>query len=114
MCHPVIGLIGAFVTPLHRETFIFVFWYFVTGLGITAGYHRLWARRSYKASVLLQHYLAIAGAGAVEGSIKWRARGHRAHHLYTDTELDPYDAHKRKSSKIHLSSTCLMPLQSAS
>lgn len=92
---PVIGLIGAYVTPLRPETLIFsVFWYFVTGLGITAGYHRLWAHRSYNASVPLQYYLALAGAGAVEGSIKWWARGHRAHHRYTDTDLDPYNAHK--------------------
>ena len=30
----------------------------------------------------------------MEGSIKWWSRGHRAHHRYTDTELDPYNAHK--------------------
>lgn len=35
----------------------------------------------------------MAGAGAVQGSIKWWSRGHRAHHRYTDTELDPYNAH---------------------
>jgi stearoyl-CoA desaturase (delta-9 desaturase) len=62
--------------------------------GITAGYHRLWAHRSYNASKPLQYILALAGAGAVEGSIKWWSRGHRAHHRYTDTDLDPYNAHK--------------------
>lgn len=35
----------------------------------------------------------MAGTGAVQGSIKWWSRGHRAHHRYTDTELDPYNAH---------------------
>lgn len=34
------------------------------------------------------------GAGAVQGSIKWWSRAHRAHHRYTDTDLDPYGAHK--------------------
>ena len=62
--------------------------------GITAGYHRLWAHRAYNASKPLQYALAIAGAGAVEGSIKWWSRGHRAHHRYTDTDLDPYNAHQ--------------------
>jgi stearoyl-CoA desaturase (delta-9 desaturase) len=62
--------------------------------GITAGYHRLWAHRSYNASKPLQYFFAFAGAGAVEGSIKWWSRGHRAHHRYTDTDLDPYNAHK--------------------
>ncbi|KAJ3484768.1 hypothetical protein NLJ89_g11957 [Agrocybe chaxingu] len=37
---PIIGLIGAYYTRLRWETFAFsVFYYFVTGLGITAGYH---------------------------------------------------------------------------
>lgn len=54
----------------------------------------MWAHRSYNASKPLQYILAIAGAGAVEGSIKWWSRGHRAHHRYTDTELDPYNAHR--------------------
>ena len=71
-----------------------VLYYYFTGLGITAGYHRLWAHRSYNASVPLQYALSIAGAGAVQGSIKWWSRGHRAHHRYTDTKLDPYSAHE--------------------
>ncbi|TBU23654.1 delta 9-fatty acid desaturase protein [Dichomitus squalens] len=92
---PAIAIYGAFNVPLRWETAVFsVFYYFVTGLGITAGYHRLWAHRSYNASKPLQYFLAIAGAGAVEGSIKWWSRGHRAHHRYTDTELDPYNAHE--------------------
>ena len=63
-------------------------------IGITAGYHRLWAHRSYNAAKPLEYFLALAGAGAVEGSIRWWSRGHRAHHRYTDTDLDPYNAHK--------------------
>ncbi|KAI0765152.1 delta 9-fatty acid desaturase protein [Fomes fomentarius] len=90
---PAIAIYGAFNVRLRWETAVFsVFYYFFTGLGITAGYHRLWAHRSYNASKPLQYFLAFAGAGAVEGSIKWWSRGHRAHHRYTDTELDPYNA----------------------
>lgn len=58
------------------------------------GYHRLWSHRAYKASKPLQFVLAVAGAGAVQGSIKWWCRHHRAHHRYTDTDLDPYGAHR--------------------
>ncbi len=32
------------------------------------------------------------GASAVQGSVYWWARGHRSHHRYTDTPLDPYNA----------------------
>ncbi|KAI0070752.1 delta 9-fatty acid desaturase [Panus rudis PR-1116 ss-1] len=91
---PAIAIYGAFHVKLTWQTALWsVIYYFITGLGITAGYHRLWAHRSYNATKPLQYFLAIAGAGAVEGSIKWWSRGHRAHHRYTDTDLDPYNAH---------------------
>ncbi|PSR76201.1 hypothetical protein EW026_g6680 [Hermanssonia centrifuga] len=92
---PSIAIWGLFNVKLRWETALWsVIYYFITGLGITAGYHRLWAHRSYNASKPLQYILAAAGTGAVEGSIKWWCRGHRAHHRYTDTDLDPYNAHK--------------------
>lgn len=59
-----------------------------------AGYHRLWAHSCYKATFPLRLYLAAVGAGAVEGSIRWWSRGHRAHHRYTDTVKDPYSVRK--------------------
>ncbi|KAJ4482309.1 delta 9-fatty acid desaturase [Lentinula aciculospora] len=92
---PVVGVVGAFYVKLQWETAVWaVAYYFLTGLGITAGYHRLWAHRAYNASLPLQYILAALGTGSLQGSIKWWSRGHRAHHRYTDTELDPYNAHK--------------------
>ncbi|KAJ9093760.1 hypothetical protein QFC19_008199 [Naganishia cerealis] len=91
---PALTIYGIMTTNWNTKTFWWsVIYYYITGLGITAGYHRLWAHRSYNASPLLQYILACAGAGAVQGSIKWWSRGHRAHHRYTDTDLDPYSAH---------------------
>ncbi|KAF8888195.1 hypothetical protein CPB85DRAFT_1231859 [Mucidula mucida] len=90
---PIIGLVGALTTSLRWQTAVWSFiYYLITGLGITAGYHRLWAHRSYNAHWILEYGLAMAGSGAVQGSIKWWSRGHRAHHRYTDTDLDPYNA----------------------
>ncbi|KAJ9635947.1 stearoyl-CoA 9-desaturase [Coniosporium tulheliwenetii] len=92
---PLMGCIAAFWTPLTLKTAIWaVAYYFATGLGITAGYHRLWAHTSYKASLPLKIFLAAVGGGAVEGSIRWWARDHRAHHRYTDTDKDPYSVRK--------------------
>lgn len=92
---PILAIYGATTTTLSRPTLIWsILYYYFTGLGITAGYHRLWAHRSYNASLPLQYFLALGGSGAFEGSIRWWARGHRAHHRYTDTDLDPYSAHK--------------------
>jgi stearoyl-CoA desaturase (delta-9 desaturase) len=92
---PFMGCVAAYFTPLRFYTALCaVIYYFNTGLGITAGYHRLWSHSSYKATLPLKIYLAAVGAGAVEGSIRWWSRGHRAHHRYTDTEKDPYSVRK--------------------
>jgi stearoyl-CoA desaturase (delta-9 desaturase) len=89
------GCVYAFWTPLRWQTAIWaVIYYFWTGLGITAGYHRLWAHKSYNASIPLKIFLAAVGGGAVEGSIRWWSRDHRAHHRYTDTTKDPYSVRK--------------------
>jgi stearoyl-CoA desaturase (delta-9 desaturase) len=68
--------------------------YAFSGFGITAGYHRLWAHRSYTASIPVQCVLAIAGACASQGSILWWSKFHRLHHNKSDTEDDPYGPQK--------------------
>jgi len=90
---PILGVIGLFLAPIRLPTIIFaVIMYFWTGLGITAGYHRLWSHRAYQATLPVRWALMLGGAGAFEGSIKWWCRNHRAHHRYTDTDKDPYNA----------------------
>ncbi|KAJ1764926.1 stearoyl-CoA 9-desaturase, partial [Coemansia sp. RSA 1824] len=90
---PLIALYGIFTTALSLKTLAWgVFYYAIAGLGITAGYHRLWAHTAYSATYPLQVFLALAGSAAVQGSIFWWARDHRVHHRYTDTPKDPYDA----------------------
>ncbi len=41
----------------------------VSSLGITAGYHRLWAHRAYEATLPLKIILMIMGTFAVQNSI---------------------------------------------
>ena len=47
------------------------------GLGITAGAHRLWSHRSYKASLPLRAFLMLCQSVANQGSIYHWARDHR-------------------------------------
>jgi len=92
---PSLALYGSFTTALRWETFIWsVLMYFWTGMGITAGYHRLWSHRAFSARWIVRMWLVIGGAAAFEGSAKWWCRNHRAHHRYTDTDKDPYNAKK--------------------
>ncbi|RKK12619.1 hypothetical protein BFJ69_g17283, partial [Fusarium oxysporum] len=92
---PLIGIAYSYWVPLRLYTAIWaVVYYFNTGLGITAGYHRLWAHSCYKATLPLKIYLAAVGAGSVQGSIRWWSSSHRSHHRYTDTDKDPYSVRK--------------------
>ncbi len=79
---------------------ILVFMYFVTGLGITVGYHRLLTHRAFQTSKPVEYAFAIAGCMAVEGPpIAWVA-DHRLHHAHTDEEGDPHSPHVGEGSGI--------------
>jgi len=61
-------------------------------IGITAGAHRLWAHRSYKAKLPLRIILAVCNTIAFQGcAIHW-ARDHRVHHKFSETDADPHNA----------------------
>ncbi|MEC9389336.1 MAG: fatty acid desaturase [Myxococcota bacterium] len=68
--------------------------YFVAGMSITVAYHRLFSHRTYKASPILRAIFAVTGASAWQNSIIEWASDHRRHHLYVDTDDDPYNAHR--------------------
>ncbi|KAL1925314.1 uncharacterized protein VTP21DRAFT_197 [Calcarisporiella thermophila] len=92
---PLVSLYGICTTEIQIKTLIWaVIYYYYTGLCITAGYHRLWSHRAYRAHPLLQLFFCLGGSGAVQGSIRWWCLKHRAHHRYTDTDKDPYSAHR--------------------
>ena len=68
--------------------------YFMIGLGVTAGYHRLYSHRAYKTNAFVEFILLFLGTLAAENSaLDWGAR-HRKHHLYVDTDKDPYSIKK--------------------
>ncbi|KAI5957941.1 OLE1 [Candida theae] len=92
---PAVGLSSASTMVPQFKTFVLAFvLYMFSGLSITAGYHRLWAHKSYDAALPVRMFFAFFGAGAIEGSIKWWGHSHRVHHRYTDTPRDPYDARR--------------------
>ena len=65
---------------------------FVPGLGITAGAHRLWSHRTYKAKTPLRMMLMMANSMAGQNSIYTWSRDHRTHHKYSETSADPHNA----------------------
>jgi stearoyl-CoA desaturase (Delta-9 desaturase) len=73
-----------------REAVIAVAFYYVSGLGISMGFHRYFTHGSYKANTGLRVALAIAGSLAIEGPVLTWVADHRRHHKYSDREGDPH------------------------
>jgi len=66
--------------------------YLIGALSITAGAHRLWSHRSYKAKVPLKIMLMLFNLTAAENHIIEWCRDHRVHHKYSETNADPHNA----------------------
>src|SRR5262249_27687058 len=63
---------------------------YLSGLGVTIGYHRYFTHSSFKANRGLRIALAISGSMAVQGPvINWVA-DHRRHHAFSDRDGDPH------------------------
>ena len=77
-----------------QEPVMFVIFWFLAGTGITIGYHRLFAHRSFKAHPVVQFIAMLCGSAALQNTIlKWSS-DHRIHHRKLDTEDDPYSIKK--------------------
>jgi stearoyl-CoA desaturase (delta-9 desaturase) len=56
--------------------------------GITAGYHRYFAHRSFKTSRAFAFVLAFLAQSSAQRGILWWAGNHRQHHRFSDTDDD--------------------------
>src|SRR5947207_1522638 len=73
----------------------FVLFAGANGMAITAGYHRLWAHRTYEAHWSLRLLYLVFGTMALQNSVFAWCSGHRAHHLHVDdVDRDPYSARR--------------------
>jgi len=78
----------------YRSILLGIMLYFIGGLGITAGAHRLWTHQSYKATLPLEIFLAFCNSVANQGSIFHWSRDHVVHHKYSESIADPHDARR--------------------
>jgi stearoyl-CoA desaturase (delta-9 desaturase) len=76
--------------------------YVVRMFGITAGYHRYFAHRTYKTSRPFQFLLAFLGCSAMQRGPLWWAAHHRAHHRHSDTPMDPHSPVLRTLAWAHV------------
>ena len=76
------------------EWAVMIVMFFAVGLGVTAGYHRLFSHRAYQASWPVRFVLLCLGAASFENSVLHWASDHRIHHLEVDQDKDPYNINK--------------------
>ncbi|XP_044742389.1 acyl-CoA Delta-9 desaturase [Chrysoperla carnea] len=83
-----------FTKAMYTTIFFTLLLVLVSTLGVTAGAHRLWAHRSYKANKRLRILLMIAYTLVGQGTIYNWVLKHRIHHKYLGTNKDPYNISK--------------------
>ena len=92
---PLIGTVWAMVllwrdwiSPLDLALFLVL--YFLTGMGITGGFHRLITHSSFETNKVVRGTFLILGCMAAQGRpIDW-ASNHLKHHAHADQEGDPH------------------------
>ncbi|CAH0750139.1 unnamed protein product [Diatraea saccharalis] len=67
---------------------------YTSGFGITAGVHRLWSHRAYRAKLPLRILLAFLFTITGQRDIYTWALDHRVHHKYSETVADPHDVRR--------------------
>ena len=84
-----IALLAMGIIPLYYLWATFIMWILVCGLGIAAGYHRIFSHKTHSLptwkETLILFFAVFAGQGS---SIFWVALHRGYHHPYSDTKKD--------------------------
>jgi stearoyl-CoA desaturase (delta-9 desaturase) len=69
---------------------LFAVFYAIQMFGVSIGFHRYLAHKSFKTSPFFEGVLMIAGSMAFEGPVLFWVSTHRRHHRFSDEEGDPH------------------------
>lgn len=97
---PFLGLVAAIVSLWGwgfrwTDLTLLVAMYFLSVLGITVGFHRLFTHRAFETNNAVQVILAVLGSMAVQGPLLQWVALHRRHHQHSDKPADPHSPHHR-------------------
>jgi len=71
-----------------------IFLYHIGIIGVTAGAHRFWTHRAYKAILPARILLLLFHTVALQFDVIYWAQEHRLHHKYVDTDGDPHNSRR--------------------
>lgn len=86
-------LAAFFVGVSPFAVFLCVMMYYLRAFGLTAGFHRYFAHRTFKMHRATQFLIAFLGTSAAQLGPLWWAGHHRAHHQVSDQEGDIHSPH---------------------
>jgi stearoyl-CoA desaturase (delta-9 desaturase) len=87
--------LGALFTGARWQDFAVCFaLYVVRMFGVTGGYHRYFAHRTYKTSRVFQFLLALLAQSSAQKGALWWAAHHRTHHKHSDKPGDPHNSRR--------------------
>ncbi|XP_069356422.1 acyl-CoA Delta-9 desaturase-like isoform X2 [Maniola hyperantus] len=93
-----VTIYGFYLILTNKVNFLTTLFAFATiytsGFGITAGVHRLWSHRAYRARLPLKILLALLFTITGQRDIYTWALDHRVHHKYSETVADPHDINR--------------------
>ncbi len=82
---------GVAVRPL--DLVLLVGFYGLGAVGVTVGFHRHFAHRSFETTPSVRAVLAVLGCMAMQGPLTQWVTDHRKHHALSDREGDPHSPH---------------------
>ncbi|XP_072938676.1 acyl-CoA Delta-9 desaturase-like [Epargyreus clarus] len=93
-----VSVYGLYLIVTNKVYFLTTLFAFATiytsGFGITAGVHRLWSHRAYRARLPLRILLALLFTITGQRDIYTWALDHRVHHKYSESVADPHDVRR--------------------
>jgi stearoyl-CoA desaturase (delta-9 desaturase) len=92
---PAVGFAAAVLLLASGRATVLDYWLFgvfyaIQMFGITIGFHRYVAHKSFKTSRLFEGVLMISGSMAMEGPLTFWVSTHRRHHRFADETGDPH------------------------
>jgi stearoyl-CoA desaturase (delta-9 desaturase) len=93
-----IPFVGTVLTAFYAQSYGFgtmevgllVLFYTLSILGITVGFHRYFAHRSFATGRVIQYVLGALGSMAAQGPLIHWVSNHRRHHSFSDRIGDPH------------------------
>jgi stearoyl-CoA desaturase (delta-9 desaturase) len=102
---PFLGTVAAVASTAYRpigavDAGLLAVFYVLTSIGITVGFHRHFAHRTFQARPALRAALGVLGSMAAQGHVVYWVATHRRHHQFAEQDLDPHSPTRHEQTPL--------------